>query len=47
LADHGLEKAAKLDHGLAAGVNCYQGKMTYAGVAESLGLKYTDINTFI
>jgi alanine dehydrogenase len=47
LADYGLEKAAKMDGGLAAGVNCYQGKMTCVKAAESLGLDYTDINTLI
>jgi alanine dehydrogenase len=47
IADKGLEAAAKTDPGLAAGINSYRGKLTFAGVAESLGLSYTGINTLI
>ena len=45
---YGLELAEKgaaacqADRGLMAGLNCYQGQCTFAGVAEALGLEYTD-----
>jgi alanine dehydrogenase len=42
IADEGIEAAAKKDPGLMLGVNTYAGKLTYAGVAESLGIEYTD-----
>jgi alanine dehydrogenase len=38
LADHGLEGAAARDPGLRLGVNVAGGKITHAGVAQSLGL---------
>lgn len=41
LAGKGVE-ACRADKGLLAGLNCYQGKCTFAGVAEALGLEYTD-----
>ena len=41
LAGEGIE-ACRTDRGLLAGLNCYQGKCTFAGVAEALGLEYTD-----
>jgi alanine dehydrogenase len=44
IADEGIEAAAKKDPGLMLGVNTYAGKLTYAGVAESLGMEYTDPN---
>lgn len=40
LASLGVEAACKADKGLMAGVNCYAGKCTFAGVAEALGLEY-------
>jgi alanine dehydrogenase len=43
LAKQGLEKAAQADPGLALGVNCYQGKVTYPGVAAALDLEYVDL----
>ena len=45
---YGLELAAKgvaackEDKGLLAGLNCYDGKCTFPGVAEALKLEYTD-----
>lgn len=42
LATLGVEKACREDKGLLAGLNCYGGKCTCAGVAEALGLEYTD-----
>ena len=41
LAARGVE-ACKADKGLLAGLNCYQGKCTFPGVAEALGLEYAD-----
>lgn len=41
LAGKGID-ACRADRGLLAGLNCYQGKCTFAGVAEALGLEYTD-----
>lgn len=42
LAAKGAEAACRADRGLMAGLNCYQGRCTFAGVAEALGLEYTD-----
>jgi alanine dehydrogenase len=42
IAAAGLEAACRADPGLARGVNCYEGKCTCPGVAEALGLSYTD-----
>ncbi len=45
---YGLELAAKgvaackADKGLLAGLNCFDGKCTFPGVAEALGLEYVD-----
>ena len=41
LAEKGAA-ACREDKGLLAGLNCYQGKCTFPGVAEALGLAYTD-----
>lgn len=40
IADRGLEAALKKDAGLLNGLNCYDGRCTYAGVAEALDLPY-------
>ena len=42
IADEGLEAAAKQDPGLMTGINTYAGKLTCSGVAESLGIDYSD-----
>lgn len=42
IANNGFEAASKMDPGLLQGVNCYDGKCTCRGVAESLGLEYHD-----
>lgn len=42
LAAKGVEGACAADKGLMAGLNCYDGKCTFPGVAEALGLEYTD-----
>ena len=42
IANLGLEEACKEDPGLLRGVNCYEGKCTFKGVADALGYAYTD-----
>jgi alanine dehydrogenase len=46
LADQGIAAVAT-DPALAKGVNAYQGKVTYAAVAESFGMEYTPIEKLI
>ncbi|NBI11563.1 alanine dehydrogenase [Colidextribacter sp. OB.20] len=46
LAARGLE-ACKAGRGLLAGLNCCKGRCTFPGVAEALGLAYTDPATLI
>ena len=43
MAKYGLEEAAKMDAGLVNGVNIYNHKCTNKGVADSLGLTYTNL----
>ncbi len=43
IAKYGLEEAAKMNKGLANGINIYCGKCTNKNVADSLGLEYTDV----
>ena len=43
MAKFGFEEAVKKDAGLANGVNVYANKCTNKGVADSLGLEYTNI----
>ena len=47
LAGKGVEEACRQDKGLMAGLNCYDGKCTYPGVAEALNLAYTDPVSFL
>ena len=47
LAGMGVEAACKADKGLMLGVNCYDGKCTFAGVAEAFGMVYVDPNTLM
>ena len=47
IANQGLEKACAACAPLARGVNVYGGKVTYEGVAESLGLEYTPLTSLI
>ncbi|GHU79884.1 alanine dehydrogenase [Clostridia bacterium] len=42
IADKGPEKACSDDKGLAEGINCYKGKLTFKGVAEALAMEYTE-----
>jgi alanine dehydrogenase len=41
IAKLGVEAALKKDAGLLEGLNVYKGLVTYPGVAEAHGLKYT------
>ena len=47
IAKLGTEGVCKADKGLMEGLNCYDGKCTYPGVAEALGLEYVDPATLI
>lgn len=47
IACKGLEKACTDDKGLLEGLNCYNGKCTYQGVAEAFELEYTDPATLL
>lgn len=44
LAEYGLPLAAELDPALARGINVYDGKITYQGVAEAFGLAYVPVS---
>jgi len=41
IANEGLEKAALADTGLLNGINVYDGKCTFKGVADAFNMKYT------
>ena len=43
LANKGWERACREDRSLALGVNVVGGKVTYPGVADAFGLKYTPV----
>jgi alanine dehydrogenase len=47
LANKGLERAVLENEALLKGLNVYEGNVTYAGVAESLGLPYSDPRSLI
>ncbi|MDF3004923.1 MAG: ald [Oscillospiraceae bacterium] len=47
LAAKGVEKACQDDRGLMSGLNCYDGKCCFAGVAEALGLEYISADTLL
>lgn len=47
LADKGWKRAVKEDKALAAGVNVVDGHVTYRGVAESIGVAYTPLDTVL
>ena len=47
LAEHGVEKAAKLSPEIAMGVNLYDGRCVYKNVADSLNLDYVALNELI
>lgn len=47
IAGKGLETALKEDAGLMSGLNCYDGKCTFAGVSDALKIPYTDPATLM
>ncbi len=47
LANKGFQEAVKSDSGLAAGVNTYEGKLTYEAVALSQGREYTPLDQLL
>ena len=47
IANKGLHKALRDDKNLMAGLNIYDGMITYRAVADSLGHKFFDPNEFI
>ncbi len=47
LANDGLVKAVTKDESLLKGINVFNGKVTYKGVAESLNLEYVDIKDLL
>jgi len=47
LADKGTVAALRSDPHLMAGLNVYEGKITYAAVAEALGVKYVEASRAI
>src|SRR6266853_3660883 len=47
LANHGLRSAVTIDQGLAAGVNTYDGKLTYEAVAVSQGREYSPLDQML
>lgn len=42
IADKGAEAALMADAGLREGLNVYKGKLTFKGVADAYGMKYTE-----
>ena len=47
LANKGWKKACQDNSGLAEGLNVIQGKVTYQAVADTFGLEYTPVSTFL
>lgn len=47
LANKGTIKALQSDHHLMKGLNIYQGRLVHRGVAEALGITYTDPHSMI
>ena len=47
LADEGWEKASRVDHSLALGLNTYDGQVTNAPVAEAHGIDSLDLDTVL
>jgi alanine dehydrogenase len=47
LADHGWRKATAGNAALARGVNCAEGALTHAAVAEAFGLEYTPLASLL
>ncbi len=47
IADKGVVRAAQENPEIAQGINIIEGKVTYAGVADAFGLKYTPLDKVI
>ena len=47
IANKGWKKAMKQNPEIRLGANVVKGKVTYKGVAEAFGLKYTPIDTLL
>jgi alanine dehydrogenase len=47
LASKGAKEAVRSNAAIALGVNTYQGKCVYTGVAESLGIPYADLASLL
>ena len=47
IANHGWKKAMQQNSEIKAGANVVSGKVTYEGIAETLGLKYEPINKLL
>ncbi len=47
IAEKGLEEACKVSPSIAKGVNTYDGKCTYKGVADAFNMEYHDLNKLI
>jgi len=47
IASHGIVEAARSDPGLAQGANIWRGAVVCQGVAESLGLEYTALESLL
>jgi alanine dehydrogenase len=47
LANKGLEKALLESSALALGVNTYRGHVTFAAVAEAVGMPFTDLQALL
>ncbi|MCP4628405.1 MAG: alanine dehydrogenase [bacterium] len=47
IANHGWKKAMQQNPEIKAGANVVSGKVTYKGIAETLGLKYEPINKLL
>jgi len=47
IASKGWKKAIRENPEIKAGANLVEGKVTYKGVAEALGLKYEPINKLL
>ena len=47
IANYGLEEACRRYPVICSGVNTYDGKVTFKGVADAFGYEYTDVKTLI
>ena len=47
LANHGVEEAARVNSAISRGINTYNGRLTYEGVASAFNQPYTPISEII